>query len=79
MHFTLKTNPLANRDLEVKVVYQTEAFAKWKETDRFKRLCYDEIAAEDKANLDILWLKDESLATAPAEFRAVEEALLTEN
>ena len=100
--FTLKTNPLANKDLEdFKAVYQTGAFAKRKETDRFKRFTYDEIVARDKANLDILWLKDESLedsdnlpAPAPAllateivesleaalaEFRAVEEALLTEN
>lgn len=32
-----------------------------KETDRFKKFTYDEIVARDKANLDIFWLKDESL------------------
>ena len=61
-HFTLKTNPLANKDLEdFKAVYQPGKFAKRKETDRFKRFTYDEIVARDKANLDIFWLKDESL------------------
>jgi len=31
------------------------------ETDRFKPLTYDELMARDKANLDITWLKDDSL------------------
>ncbi len=61
-HFTLKTNPLANKDLEdFKAVYQPGKFAKRTETDRFKKFTYDEIVAGDKANLDIFWLKDESL------------------
>jgi type I restriction enzyme M protein len=61
-HFTLKTNPLANKDLDdFKAVYQPGAFAKRKETERFKKFTYAEIVARDKANLDILWLKDDSL------------------
>ena len=61
-HFTLKTNPLANKDLDdFKAVYQPSAFAKRKETERFKKFTYAEIVARDKANLDILWLKDDSL------------------
>ncbi len=31
------------------------------ESDRFHRFTYDEIAARDKASLDIFWLRDESL------------------
>ena len=61
-HFTLKTNPLANKDLDdFKAVYQPGNIAKRKETDRFKKFTYEEIVARDKANLDILWLKDDSL------------------
>jgi len=32
-----------------------------KETERFKRFTYDELLKRDKVNLDIFWLKDESL------------------
>ena len=31
------------------------------ETERFKRFTYDELIARDKANLDITWLRDDSL------------------
>ncbi|MBW7843265.1 MAG: SAM-dependent DNA methyltransferase, partial [Ignavibacterium sp.] len=31
------------------------------DAERFKKFTYDEIIARDKANLDIFWLKDESL------------------
>ncbi len=85
-HFTLKTNPLKESDLEDFVECylgrdaSPQASAKGgkvpegkaadasarrpyprKETDRFKKFTYDEIVARDKANLDIFWLKDESL------------------
>ena len=74
-HFTLKTNPLANKDLEdFKVCYlggttsvssaarsANTPYLKRQETDRFKKFTYDEIVARDKANLDIFWLNDESL------------------
>lgn len=38
--------------------------AKREESERFKRFTYDEIIARDKANLDIFWLKDDSLTDA---------------
>ena len=67
-HFTLKTNPLANKDLEdFKECYGTKkagckpALHTRTETDRFRKFTYEEIVARDKANLDILWLKDDSL------------------
>ena len=75
-HFTLKTNPLANKDLDdFKAVYQPGAFAKREETERFRKFTYAEIVARDKANLDILWLKDDSLEDSenlppPAELAA---------
>ncbi len=31
------------------------------ESERFRSFTYDEIVARDKANLDITWLRDESL------------------
>ena len=34
---------------------------KRKESERFKKFTYEEITARDKTNLDIFWLKDESL------------------
>ncbi len=61
-HFTLKTNPLKESDLEdFLMCYKAPTRARRKETDRFKKFTYDEIVARDKANLDIFWLKDESL------------------
>ncbi len=32
-----------------------------KESERFKSFSYEELAKRDKLNLDIFWLKDESL------------------
>ena len=32
-----------------------------KESERFKSFTYEELAKRDKVNLDIFWLKDESL------------------
>ena len=34
------------------------------ESERFKRFAYDELVARDKKNLDILWLKDDSIEDA---------------
>ena len=63
MHFTLKTSSLKFEDLQdfVKCYNPSNRF-KRKETDRFKKFTYDEIIARDKTNLDIFWLKDDSLA-----------------
>jgi len=60
--FTLKTNTLKESDLEDFVhSYKAPTRARRKESDRFKKFTYEEIVARDKANLDIFWLRDESL------------------
>jgi type I restriction enzyme M protein len=62
MHFTLKTNPLGFDDLQdFTACYNPENRRDRKETERFKAFTYDELIQRDKANLDIFWLKDESL------------------
>jgi len=68
-HFTLKTNPLSDKDLEEFVnCYHAEDKSQRKETwseknlkGRWKSFDYEEILKRDKTNLDIFWLKDESL------------------
>jgi type I restriction enzyme M protein len=65
MHFTLKTKPLRFDDLADFVEsYRPDDRAGRVESDRFKRFQYDELMARDKANLDISWLKDDSLDDA---------------
>ncbi|MEA1921732.1 MAG: class I SAM-dependent DNA methyltransferase [Pseudomonadota bacterium] len=69
MHFTLKTNPLKRSDLDefVKLfnpANRSRRCATWTEenqTGRWRAYDYEELIARDKASLDILWLKDESL------------------
>jgi type I restriction enzyme M protein len=62
IHLTLKTNPLKQSDLDDFVkAFNAPARGKRKETDRFKKYSYDEIIKRDKLNLDIFWLKDDSL------------------
>jgi type I restriction enzyme M protein len=62
-HFTLKQNKLTRGHLQDFV----DCFNPGKprdervETDRFKAFTYDELVARDKTNLDISWLKDDSL------------------
>ena len=65
MHFTLKENPLKRSDLDdfVKCYNPKNRFER-KEGERFKRFAYDDLMKRDKANLDIFWLKDESLEDA---------------
>jgi type I restriction enzyme M protein len=61
-HFTLKTNSLKRADLDDFVsCYHPENRHKRKETDRFKSFSYEDLVKRDKANLDIFWLKDDSL------------------
>jgi type I restriction enzyme M protein len=61
-HFTLKTSTLAYRDLEDFVAcYNPKNRHERKENERFKAYTYNELMQRDKANLDIFWLKDESL------------------
>jgi len=62
VHFTLKTNPLKRGDLDDFVqCYSASNLAARKETERFHRYSYEELAARDKLNLDLFWLKDDSL------------------
>jgi len=62
IHFTLKTNRMSGESLTDFVkCYNPENRHKRKETERFKKFSYGEIAARDKTNLDIFWLKDDSL------------------
>ena len=61
-HFTLKTNPLARSHLDDFVTcYNMENRRQRQETDRFHRFSYDDLMKRDKANLDIFWLRDESM------------------
>lgn len=61
-HFTLKTKPLVAGDLtDFLACYKPENRHTRAETEQFKRFTYDELIARDKVNLDIFWLKDESL------------------
>lgn len=68
--FTLKTNPLKREDLDefVKCYNPADRYtrkATWSEKEpegRWRAYTYEEIAARDKASLDIFWLKDESLS-----------------
>jgi type I restriction enzyme M protein len=61
-HFTLKTNSLKRSDLDDFVKsYNPENRHKRKETDRFKSFSYEDLLKRDKVNLDIFWLKDDSL------------------
>lgn len=62
-HFTLKQNPLKRADLDGFVEKYKPALPRNERhnSKRWKSFTYDEIIARDKANLDITWLRDESL------------------
>ena len=60
-HFTMKENPLRRTHLDEFVAcYMPGDRTKRKESERFKPFTYDELITRDKANLDIIWLKDDS-------------------
>jgi len=62
-HFTLKQNPLRRHHLEdfVSCYAPDRPRSERVETERFRAFAYDELIARDKVNLDITWLRDESL------------------
>lgn len=62
-NFTLRHNPIAVGDLKefVEVYHAENRKRKRRESERFKRFAYSELMKRDKANLDIFWLKDDSL------------------
>lgn len=61
-HFTRKRDPLTFEDLTDFVnCYNPENRHEREETERFKSYSYEELVERDKVNLDIFWLKDDSL------------------
>jgi type I restriction enzyme M protein len=65
MHFSQKKKALKRGDLEEFVqAYSSGERNKRVETERFKKFTYEELIARDKTNLDILWLKDDSIVDA---------------
>jgi len=72
MHFTLKANPLKRADLnEFVACYRAENRHRreplWSEknpSERWRAYPYEELVARDKASLDLIWLRDESLEGA---------------
>ena len=62
MHFTLKQNPLRYEHLTDFIeAFRPEKHSDRVESERFKRFTYDELIARDKASLDLIWLRDDSL------------------
>ena len=62
IHFTQKQNPMTRQTLEEFVqAYKPGKRTKREESERFKKFTYEELIARDKANLDIFWLKDDSV------------------
>jgi type I restriction enzyme M protein len=69
MNFTLKTNPLERKDLDefVECYNPENRFSRketWNEenpTGRWRSFLYDDLIQRDKVNLDIFWLRDDSL------------------
>ena len=60
--FTLKTNPLTRSHLDDFVAcYNPDNRHERQESERFHRFSYDELMKRDKVNLDIFWLRDESM------------------
>jgi type I restriction enzyme M protein len=65
MHFTQKTKSLKRADLEEFVQAFSAGHRQDRvESERFKKFAYAELIARDKTNLDILWLKDDSIVDA---------------
>ena len=61
-HFTLKTSPLTRPDLDDFVsCFNAEDRGQRQETERFRRFSCGDLVKRDKANLDIFWLRDESM------------------
>ena len=61
-HFTLKEKTLKRSDLDEFVqCFRTENRHERSESERFRGFTYEDLLKRDKVNLDIFWLKDESL------------------
>ena len=63
--FTLKTNPLQDTDLtDFITAYNPDNREARVETERFRTFSYDELVEREHVNLDIFWLKEDSLEDA---------------
>lgn len=70
IHFTLKQNPMTDRDLDDFVSCyhaenrheRTETYSDANPEGRWRRFTVEEILKRDKTSLDIFWIKDKSLA-----------------
>ena len=70
VHFTLKQNPMTDKDLEdfIECYNPENRFERhetWSEDNpdgRFRKFSSDDILKRDKKSLDIFWIKDKSLA-----------------
>ena len=62
-HFTMKQNPLRRKHLDefVECYKPGRPRGERVESERFKAFTYEELMARDKANLDLVWLKDDSI------------------
>lgn len=64
-HFTQKQSPLRREHLQDFVdCFKPGARDKRVESERFRCFAYDDLIARDKTNLDIFWLKDDSVEDA---------------
>ncbi len=69
MHFTLKTNPLTDADLEDFVACyhpenrnsRTPTWSPENPSGRWRPYTCEELLARDKVSLDLFWLRDEAL------------------
>ena len=70
MHFTLKKNPMTDKDLEDFIACynpnninsRRETWSEQNPEGRWRRYGIDDILSRDKKSLDIFWIKDKSLA-----------------
>lgn len=70
MHFTLRQNPMTDRDLDdfiscynpLNRYKRKETYSEQNPEGRWRRFSADDILKRDKASLDIFWLKDKSFA-----------------
>ena len=63
--FTLKTNPLRDADLQDFITcYNSKNRYERVATERFRAFNYEELVRREHANLDIFWLKEDSLEDA---------------
>lgn len=65
-HFTMKQNPLRREHLDdfVARFLPGRPHSERVESERFKAYSYDDLLARDKVNLDLMFLKDDSLTDA---------------